>query len=156
MCAYILKYSPQITRWSPWGGWRFWCGAGTAGYREGGFSTGLRVVGATDCFSSTRGLKTSSISSSVYWASALCACASIALLAGIIFWSMDSIFCILQLFARGRPALYRFTLRTACLHSAVTVFVPLLHFLSSRIYFINNQLTTWRRIFHLINKFLAF
>jgi hypothetical protein len=61
------------------------------------------------------------------------------------------------------PAFYRFTLRIACLHSTITVFVPLLHFLSNPVYIIDNQLTTWKRILreklivpHLIKKFRAF
>jgi len=60
------------------------------------------------------------------------------------------------------PALYRSTLRIACLHSTIAVFVPLLHCLSNLVYIIDNQLT-WQRILpeklvvpHLIKKFRAF
>lgn len=61
------------------------------------------------------------------------------------------------------PALYRFNLRIACLHSTIAVFVPLLHCLSNSVYIIDNQLKTWKRILpeklivpHLIKEFLAF
>jgi hypothetical protein len=59
--------------------------------------------------------------------------------------------------------LYRFTLRIACLHSTIAVFVPLLHFLSNPVCITDNRLMTWKRILceklvvpHLIKKFRAF
>ena len=45
----------------------WWLGVG-----GGGVITELLLIEATDCFTSTHSLKTSSISSSVLWISALC------------------------------------------------------------------------------------
>lgn len=89
-------------------------------------------------------------------------CASISFLAGIIFWSVDGIFGVSLLCARGQSRLVPLQLTNrmspldySCLCALAT--------LSNPHYIIDNQLTTWKRILreklivpHLIKKLRAF
>jgi CD68 antigen len=97
-------YRPQATNWLPWGSRRVWYGAG--GQLAIGRITGLLLVEATDCPTATNGKHQAfwvACKERLHFANAFrvgsntssftmkcCACASIAFLAGIISWFVDS------------------------------------------------------------------